>query len=145
MPEKIAGFGITIPVSLLSQHLLIMRQKFNLITLGVDDFERSLKFYEKGLGWEKSDKSVNDLALFPLGGITLALYPRQKLAKDATLQYQYSEFSGLTISYNAKSEKEVDDVLKQVEKLGAKIIKQAQKVFWGGLQRILQRLRWVFI
>jgi hypothetical protein len=109
-----------------------MRQKLNLITLGVNDFEKSLNFYEKGLGWEKSDKSMDDLALFPLGGIILALYPRQELADDATLKNQSGEFSGLTLSYNAKSEKEVDEVLKQVAELGATIIKPAQKVFWGG-------------
>jgi uncharacterized protein len=109
-----------------------MRQKLNLITLGVDEFEKSVNFYEKGLGWKKSDKSMDDLALFPLGGITLALYPRQDLAKDATLSYQPTGFSGLTISYNAKSEKEVDEILKHVADLGATIIKPAQKVFWGG-------------
>ena len=85
-----------------------MRQKLNLITLGVDDFERSLNFYEKGLGWKKSDKSMDGFALFPLGGVTLALHPRKDLADDTTLPYQPSEFSGLTISYNAKSQKEVD-------------------------------------
>jgi len=109
-----------------------MRQKLNLITLGVDDFERSVNFYEKGLGWKKSEKSMDGFALFPLGGMTLALHPRKDLADDATLRYQPTEFSGLTISYNAKSEKEVDDILRQVEKLGATIIKHAQKVYWGG-------------
>jgi catechol 2,3-dioxygenase-like lactoylglutathione lyase family enzyme len=109
-----------------------MRQKLNLITLGVDDFEKSLDFYEKGLGWKKSDKSMDGLALFPLGGITLALYPRLELADDTTLQYSPTDFSGLTLSYNAKSENEVDEVLKQVAELGATIIKPAQKVFWGG-------------
>jgi predicted lactoylglutathione lyase len=109
-----------------------MRQKLNLITLGVDDFKRSLDFYEKGLGWKKSDKSMDDLALFPLGGITLALYPRQELADDVTLSYQQTNFAGLTLSYNARSEREVDEILKKVEKLGATIIKPAQKVFWGG-------------
>jgi len=98
----------------------------------VDDFEKSLCFYEKGLGWKKSDKSMDGLALFDLGGIILALHPRHELAADATLKYQPSEFSGMTISYNAKSEKEVDEVLAQVKKLGAKIIKPAQKVYWGG-------------
>lgn len=109
-----------------------MRQKLNLITLGVDDFEKSLNFYEKGLGWKKSDKSMEELALFDLGGIVLALHPRHELAADATLKYQPSEFSGMTVSYNAKSEKEVDEVMAQVKKLGAKIIKPAQKVYWGG-------------
>lgn len=108
-----------------------MRQKLNLITLGVDNFERSVRFYE-GLGWKRSDKSMEDLALFPLGGITLALYPRKELTNDVTIQYQPSEFPGLTLSYNAKSEDEVDTILKEVESLGATIIKPAQKVFWGG-------------
>lgn len=109
-----------------------MRQKLNLITLGVNDLQKSLSFYEKGLGWRRSEKSMDELALFPLGGITLALYPRRELADDATLEYQPSEFYGLTLSYNAKSEKEVDEVLEKVAKLDATIIKRAQKVFWGG-------------
>jgi predicted lactoylglutathione lyase len=108
-----------------------MRQKLNLITFGVGDFQKSVSFYE-GLGWKKSEKSMENLALFPLGGITLSLYPRQELADDTTLKYTPTEFSGLTLSYNAKSEKEVDEVLKQVKKLGATIVKPAQKVFWGG-------------
>ena len=109
-----------------------MRQKLHLITLGVDDFKKSLDFYEKGFGWKRSDKSMDGLALFPLGGIVLALYSRRELADDTTLKYQPIEFSGLTISYNAKSEQEVDDILKQVAELGGTIIKPAQKVFWGG-------------
>jgi uncharacterized protein len=109
-----------------------VRQKLNLITLGVDDFQKSVAFYEKGLGWKKSAKSVENLALFPLGGITLSLYPRQDLAEDTTLNYTPTTFSGLTLSFNAKSENEVDEVLANVEKLGATIIKPAQKVFWGG-------------
>ncbi len=109
-----------------------MRQKLNLITFGVNDFEKSLNFYEKGLGWKKSSASMEELALFPLGGIVLALHPRKDLADDATINAVGSGFSGITISYNAKSEKEVNEVLNKVETLGAKIIKPAQKVFWGG-------------
>ncbi|HEU4718294.1 MAG TPA: VOC family protein [Bacteroidia bacterium] len=109
-----------------------MRQKLNLITLGVSDFERAVDFYEKGLGWKRSKASVDGLALFPLGGMTLALHPREELAKDATVPDEKCGFAGLSISYNAKSEKEVDEVMKQVESLGAVIVKPAQKVYWGG-------------
>ena len=109
-----------------------MRQKLNLITLGVDNFERSVGFYEKGLGWKKSEKSMPDLALFQLGGIVLALYPRNELAADTTLPYEPSSFAGLTLSHNTTSEKEVDEILRQVEALGATIVKPGQKVFWGG-------------
>lgn len=109
-----------------------MRQKLNLITLGVADFQKSVDFYEKGLGWKKSAASVEELALFPLGGMVLALHPRTALAEDATVNPTGSGFSGLTISYNAKSEKEVDEVLDKIKNLGATIIKPAQKVYWGG-------------
>ena len=109
-----------------------MRQKLNLITLGVNDFERSVAFFEKGLGWKKSSASVEELALFPLGGIVLALHPRNDLAADATVSPEGSGFSGITLSYNAKSEKEVDEVLEKVRGLGASVIKPAQKVYWGG-------------
>ena len=109
-----------------------MRQKLNLISLGVNDFERSVAFFEKGLGWKKSSASVEELALFPLGGIVLALHPRKDLAADVTVSPEGSGFSGITLSYNAKSEKEVDEVLEKVKRLGASVIKPAQQVHWGG-------------
>jgi uncharacterized protein len=109
-----------------------MRQKLNLITLGVDDLDRALNFYEKGLGWKRSSASTADMVVFPLGGIALSLFPRKSLADDIGIDSNGSGFAGLTIAYNAKSEKEVDEVMKKVQSLGATIVKPAQKVFWGG-------------
>jgi len=109
-----------------------MRQKLTLITLGVKNIESAAAFYEKGLGWKKSPASQGDMVLFPLGGIVLGLYPRELLAKDANVADGTAGFSGITLSYNAESEKEVDAVLAEVQKLGAKIAKPPQKAFWGG-------------
>ncbi|WP_321423318.1 VOC family protein [uncultured Methanobacterium sp.] len=109
-----------------------MRQKLNLITLGVSDLEKSIEFFEKGLKWKRSSSSTDNLALFPLGGMVLALYPRKLLAEDAMVEDNPTGFSGITISYNAKSEREVDEVMGEVENLGVKIVKPPQKVFWGG-------------
>ncbi len=109
-----------------------MRQKLNLITFGVRDFQKALDFYENGLGWKKSSANTDDMALFPLGGITLSLYPRKLLADEAEINDQGSGFPGITLSYNAKSEAEVNEVLKEVEKLGTEITKPAQAAFWGG-------------
>ncbi len=109
-----------------------MRQKLNLITLGVNDFKKALNFYEKGLGWKKSSASQDDIAFFPLGGIVLGIYPRKALAEDVTVSEKGSGFSGITLSYNAKDEKEVDAVLQKAETAGAIILKTGQRVFWGG-------------
>lgn len=109
-----------------------MRPKLNLVTLGVKDFERALKFYQDGLGWQPSSASQDDVAFFPLGGVVLSLYPRDKLAEDARVSPEGSGFAGLTLAYNAKSQAEVDEVLQTVERLGATIVKPAETVFWGG-------------
>lgn len=109
-----------------------MRQKFNLITLGVADIKKALEFYETGLGWKKSSESTENMIFFPLGGMVLGLYPRNLLAEDVTISEEGSGFTGLSICYNAKSELEVDTVLEEVKTLGAEIVKPAQKVFWGG-------------
>ena len=74
---------------------------------------------------------MEGLVLFPLGGITLALHPCHELAADAGVDTA-TGFSGITISFNEKSDKEVDEVLQEAKSAGATIIKPAQKVYWGG-------------
>ena len=62
----------------------------------------------------------------------MGLYPLHELEEDTTLRHQRTTFSGVTISYNATSEEEVDTVMREAERQGATIVKPAQKVFWGG-------------
>ncbi|MEM9927999.1 MAG: VOC family protein [Cyanobacteria bacterium P01_D01_bin.50] len=109
-----------------------MRQKLNIVTLGVKDLQRSLKFYKDGLGWEPSNASTENIAFFQMGGVVFSLYPREKLAEDLKINSDGSGFSGITLAYNANVEVEVDEVLKKVESLGATMVKKAEKVFWGG-------------
>ncbi len=52
-----------------------MRQKISLITLGVRVFERSLKFYRDGLGWQPSGGSQGYVAFFQMNGVVFSLYP----------------------------------------------------------------------
>ena len=44
-----------------------MRQKLNLITLGVDNFEKAIDFYERGLGWKKVFGKSGRHCIFPAG------------------------------------------------------------------------------
>ncbi len=104
----------------------------HVITLGVSDFQRALTFYRDGLGWLASSASQGDIAFFQMGGVVLALYPRDELAKDATISADGSGFSGVTLSYNTRSKGEVEETLALAERLGGKIVKPAQDVFWGG-------------
>jgi catechol 2,3-dioxygenase-like lactoylglutathione lyase family enzyme len=109
-----------------------MNQRLHIITLGVRDFARSFKFYAETLGWKPSKASNDDIAFFQAGGIVLAIYPREKLAEDAVIAAEGKGFSGFTLAYNARNETEVDEIIKDLKSKGVKIMKEPQKVFWGG-------------
>jgi hypothetical protein len=109
-----------------------MRQQLHLITLGVSDLTTALNFYENGLGWVRSAASGEDAVFFSMGGVVLALYPRDKLAEDVTVPPEGRGFGGITLAYNTRSREEVDEVLSTVKQLGAKVVKPAKDVFWGG-------------
>lgn len=109
-----------------------MEQRITFITLGVRDLKISTDFYENKFGWKRSEMSNENLILYQLNGIHIALYSREELAKDATVDPTGDGFKGFTISYNALSEKEVDDLIKSLKDKGVKIVKEPQKVFWGG-------------
>jgi len=106
--------------------------RINIVTLGVSDVRKARKFYEKGLGWKASSASQDDIVFFQLGGIVLALYPRDLLADDATVNATGRGFSGITLAQNVHEKEDVSEVLKIAEAAGGKIVKPAQDVFWGG-------------
>jgi len=109
-----------------------MNQHLHLITLGVRDFKKSYEFYTETLGWKSSSASQDDVAFFQAGGVVLAIYPRGKLAEDALVVPEGSGFSGITLAYNARSESEVDEIIKDLKSKRVKIVKEPQKAFWGG-------------
>ena len=109
-----------------------MNQHLHLVTLGVRDFKKSYEFYTKTLGWKPSSASQDDVAFFQMSGVVFAIYPREKLAEDALTSPEGSGFSGITLAYNAHSEAEVDEIIRDLKSKGVKIVKEPQKVFWDG-------------
>lgn len=110
-----------------------MDPRISIITLGVNDLERSIHFYEQGLKLPRME-SEPSIAFFTLRGTWLGLYPRDKLAEDAELEdnKHSGPFPGFTLAHVMPSEEEVDRLMDQVLSAGAKLIKKPQKVFWGG-------------
>src|SRR5579859_4064856 len=108
-----------------------MEQRVSLITLGVKDLSQSREFYER-LGWRRSMAKTEGIVFFQAGGMALALYPRAELAKDANVSSEGRGFNGMTLAYNTRNREEVDSVLAQAQRAGAKLLKPAQEAFWGG-------------
>lgn len=108
-----------------------MDQRLTLITLGVADLARARAFYE-ALGWVRSVKNAEGVAFYQAGSMALALWPRAELAKDAGISAEGSGFRGLALAYNTHTSEEVDAVLAEAEAAGARIVKPAGDVFWGG-------------
>lgn len=107
-----------------------MDQRLSLVTLGVDDLERSLRFYE-ALGWKRANENP-EVAFFQLPGIVFAIWSRKSLAEDARTSADGSGFRGISLAYNARSRAEADAVMAEAKAAGAKVMKPAEETSWGG-------------
>src|ERR1700742_2690164 len=115
-----------------------MKPRIAIITIGVDDLERALRFYRDGLGL-KTEGIVGQefehgaVVFFNLQpGLILALYPRASLAHDATLPPGPRSGTEFSIGHNVGSEAEVDAIMNLAFQAGAVIVKRAGATFWGG-------------
>ena len=115
-----------------------MKPRITLITLGVDDLERAVRFYRDGLGLKTegivgTEFEYGAVAFFDLqAGLKLALWPRASLAHDSGLQLGSPGATEFSIGHNVSSKQEVDAVMQQAKKAGAVIVKPAHLTFWGG-------------
>jgi catechol 2,3-dioxygenase-like lactoylglutathione lyase family enzyme len=105
--------------------------RLSIVTLGVSNVAKARAFYE-ALGWRASAASQPSITFFQLSGVVLALFDRNNLADDATVAPAGDGFRAVTLAHNVGSEAEVDAALAHAERSGARIVKPAAKVFWGG-------------
>lgn len=108
-----------------------MQPRISMITLGVADLERAIRFYRDGLGLPQLE-SPPSVAFFTLNGSWLGLYGREALAEDVGVSSDGVGFPSFTLAHNVASPAEVDALLAQAVAAGARLVKPGQQVFWGG-------------
>jgi uncharacterized protein len=120
-----------------------MDPRIDVITLAVADLERSLAFYRDGLGLptegvigtrHKGDEknAAGAAVMFHLdSGLTLALYPRTELAKDADIPVGEPQSGEFSIGQIVGSGEEVDAILAQARAAGAEIPGPPHERPWG--------------
>lgn len=108
-----------------------MDPRVSLITLAVADLDAARQFYE-ALGWVNV-ASEDGIVSFNLLSQSLSLYPRESLARDLGMDPSDIRPSpAITLAHNVPSEADVDRIMQLAQSSGAKIVKPAVKVFWGG-------------
>jgi uncharacterized protein len=110
-----------------------MEPRISMITLGVSNLERTLRFYRDGLGFPLSSASVaGEVAFFRTGGAVLALWSRASLAADAHLDPSASGFGGIALAHNVPTREAVDAVLAEAVAAGGRLLKPGTPAEWGG-------------
>jgi len=115
-----------------------MKPRITVITIGVDDLERSLKFYRDGLRLPTEGIIGNEfehgaVAFFDLqGGLKLAIWNRKDLAHEAKVSLTTPSPTEFTLGHNVGSKEEVDQILEEAQKAGAIVTDPAHNTFWGG-------------
>lgn len=108
-----------------------MQPRISMITLGVSDLDKAVRFYRDGLGFPQME-SPPSVAFFTLNGSWLGLYGWEDLAEDAQVNSRGDGFRGVTLAHNVHSEEEVDRIINVALSAGATLSKKAQKSDWGG-------------
>ncbi|MDN4074100.1 VOC family protein [Fictibacillus terranigra] len=115
-----------------------MKPRVTVITLGVNDLERSVKFYRDGLGFQTegiigTEFEHGAVAFFDLeSGIKLAVWNRADLAHEAKVVQGTPNPAEFTLGHNVGSKEEVDKVMVETERAGAVITDPPHDAFWGG-------------
>jgi catechol 2,3-dioxygenase-like lactoylglutathione lyase family enzyme len=121
-----------------------MKPRITVLTLGVDDLERALVFYRDGLGLQTqgiigTEFEHGSVVFFDLhGGLRLALWPRASISHDAALAVTPASPTDFTIGYNVTTIEEVERVMAEAERAGARIVKRAGPTFYGGYSGYFQ-------
>jgi uncharacterized protein len=109
-----------------------MKAHVSSILLGVEDMDRSKRFYTEGLGWEVEQDYGVSVFFEPNGGSLVGFYGRDGLAALVGTSPDGSGFSGMVLGYVVRSEARVDEIIADAEKAGATILKPAATLPWGG-------------
>ena len=105
--------------------------RISIVTLGVADVARSVRFYE-ALGWQRASASMDEIAWFRTADTWLGIFGWDDLATDANLQgATRGGFGGMTLAINVESADAVDDALAEAVAAGGSLLKPGTDLPFG--------------
>jgi catechol 2,3-dioxygenase-like lactoylglutathione lyase family enzyme len=109
--------------------------RISLVTLGVEDAERSKAFY-RALGWD-AGIDMDGFAVFRTGGALLALYPIDEMSRDAGDEVPAERTRRVHLAINVGSPEEVDQAVAEFLAAGAGLLSAPEAAPWGGYTSIV--------
>lgn len=108
-------------------------QRVSLLTIGAYDLPALRAFYQS-FGWEETEFSSDNYAVFKTAGVILSLFPIAELAKDAGIEFSHAPetFRPVTFAINVDTPEQVDETIRKVREVGARILREPSDAFWGG-------------
>jgi catechol 2,3-dioxygenase-like lactoylglutathione lyase family enzyme len=108
---------------------------FSIVTLGVADLDRSIRFY-RDLGWEQRGNRSDGIVWFRTAATWIGLFGYDELAEDAALspppQADQPRYRGITLALNLATESDVDAAFDAATAAGGSVVKPAERMTWGG-------------
>jgi catechol 2,3-dioxygenase-like lactoylglutathione lyase family enzyme len=118
--------------------LAMMKPRIKVVTLAVEDLNRSLAFYRDGLGLRTDGivgREFEDgvVVVFRLDNdMILALYPAASLSKDAKIEATKARLGAVAVGHIVKSKRDVDALVRDALNAGAVVTDPPKDRFWGG-------------
>jgi len=115
-----------------------MEPRISIITIGVDDLERAVRFYRDGLGFPTrgivgTEYEHGMVAFLDLvNGQKLALWARKDLAHEAKVSLGPRSATEFSLGHLVRSKAEVDALIDQATRAGAVVTDPPHDAFWGG-------------
>ena len=111
----------------------MVMQRISLLTIGAFEVPILRSFY-KSLGWEETEFSSDNYAVFKTAGVILSIFPMEELAKDANIDITHDrrQFRGVTFAINLDKPEDVDYAIEEIRKAGGRILREPSDAFWGG-------------
>jgi catechol 2,3-dioxygenase-like lactoylglutathione lyase family enzyme len=109
-----------------------MQQQISVVTLGVDDLERSRTFYVEGFGWKPIFEN-EEIVFYQMNGFVLGTWLADKLDEDMQRKNTGGNAS-IALAHNVSDDSEVQPLIDRLVAAGGKMLRQGDVPPHGGFR-----------
>src|SRR5262245_32579717 len=109
-----------------------MQQQISVITLGISDLARSLRFYGEGFGWSPVFKN-EEIAFYQMNGLMLGTWLTPKLEEDMQRPGLVRP-GAFALAHNVASKEDVQPLIDRLVSAGGTMLRSADAPDHGGFR-----------